>query len=57
MPTREDLEKQLAAFEVELEGAKAHIYRLDGAIQLLKNLLAQDKPEPVDTEMVESSDG
>ena len=40
------LREQLAETEVEFEQAKAHLYRCDGSIQLLKHLIAQaEKPE------------
>lgn len=39
--TLEQLKEQLAASEQELEVAKAHVYRCDGAIQILKGLIAQ----------------
>lgn len=50
----ESLRKQLAASEQELETAKSHIYRVDGAIQILRHLIAEvERPEataaPVDT--------
>lgn len=38
--TREILEQQLATSEKELELAKAYLYRADGAVQTLKQLLA-----------------
>ena len=41
------LTKQLEASEKELEAAKAYLYRLDGAIQLLKQLIATSQaPAP-----------
>ena len=40
------LREQLTETEVEFEQAKAHLYRCDGSIQLLKHLIAQaEKPE------------
>ena len=38
--TREHLVTQLAAAEKELEMAKAYLYRMDGVIQVLKQLIA-----------------
>ena len=40
------LVKQLDAAERELEVAKSHVYRTDGAIQLLKHLITQCTAEP-----------
>ena len=40
------LVKQLEAAEQELEVAKSHVYRTDGAIQLLKHLIKQYHTEP-----------
>ena len=37
----ESLKTQLAQTEVELEQAKAHLYRCDGVVQMLKHLIAQ----------------
>jgi len=42
----DDLKAQLAATEAEMEAAKAHLYRCDGALQVLKHLIAEsEKPE------------
>lgn len=49
----EDLKKQLAATESELEQAKAHVYRSDGAIQVLKHFIA-DAEKPAETAPAES---
>jgi hypothetical protein len=47
--TLESLKEQLVASENELEQAKSHVYRCDGATQLLKHLIQQaetpEKPE------------
>lgn len=40
-----ELESQLAHTENELELAKAHTHRCDGAIQLLKHLIQDAKKE------------
>ena len=37
----ETLREQLATTEQELEHARAHVYRCDGVIQLLKHLIQQ----------------
>ena len=42
----ETLKTQLTNTEAELEQAKAHVYRADGAIQLLKHLIAQQTDTP-----------
>lgn len=34
------LKEQLIATEAELESAKAHLYRCDGVVQMLKHLIA-----------------
>ena len=39
----EQLQTQLASTETELEQAKAHVYRCDGALQMLKHMIAQIK--------------
>lgn len=46
--TLDELKEQLAQTEAELEASKAHVYRCDGAIQVLKHLieLAQTETEP-----------
>lgn len=44
--TLEQLKAQLAQSEVELEEAKAHVYRCDGAIQLLKFQISQLEAAP-----------
>lgn len=44
----ETLKTQLATTEAELEQAKAHVYRADGAMQLLKHLIAQQTVTPLD---------
>ena len=42
----ESLREQLKASEVELEEAKAHVYRCDGVIRMLQHLIAEaEKPE------------
>ena len=45
--TVETLREQLASTELELENARAHVYRCDGAIQVLKHLItvAEDPDE------------
>ncbi len=43
--TKESLEQQKALLEADLEQAKAVLYRIDGALQLIKRLLA----EPTET--------
>ena len=44
--TLETLREQLTATELELEQAKAHVYRADGSIQLLRYLISEAaKPE------------
>ena len=46
----DNLKAQLQDAEQELEVAKAHVYRCDGAIQLLKLQIAEaEKPENDDT--------
>ena len=49
----ESLKEQLAAVELEIEQAKAHVYRCDGSIQLLKHLITEaetpETPAPIDT--------
>ena len=48
----DDLKKQLAASEAELEQAKAHVYRLDGAIQMLRHFISDaEKPDVQVTEV------
>lgn len=37
----EELQAQLASTEVELERAKAHVHRCDGAVQLLKHFIGE----------------
>ena len=45
MSSLESLRKQLAETEAEWEQARAHLYRCDGAIQLLRHLIAEsEKP-------------
>lgn len=39
--TREELVQQIAACEAEQENAKAVVYRCDGALQLMKFMLAK----------------
>ena len=47
----EQLIKQLEASEAELEQAKAHVYRVDGAVQMLKHLIGQfQEPEQKEAE-------
>lgn len=44
-----DLKSQLEASQEELELAKAHVHRVDGAIQLLKHFIKTEEdevPEP-----------
>lgn len=48
----EDLKKQLVAAELELEQAKAYVYRLDGVIQTLRRLITESE-KPVAVESVE----
>ena len=50
----ESLKEQLASTEQELEQARAHVYRCDGALQLLRHLISQAEapesaPSPEDT--------
>lgn len=37
----EELQSQLASTEIELEHAKSHVSRCDGAIQLLKHFIKE----------------
>lgn len=37
----EELKEQLKASEIEFEHAKAHIYRVEGTIQLLKHFIVE----------------
>lgn len=49
MITKDELQKQIVATEAELEQVKSHLYRCDGAIQVLKHLLKTfDKADEVD---------
>ncbi len=56
--TLDDLKKQLEATEQELEMAKAHVHRCDGAIQILKHFMADEEsqtltgPSVIDAEVV-----
>ncbi len=57
MITIESLREQLAATEIELEQAKAHLYRCDGSIQLLRHLISEaEKPENPSTDETPASD-
>mgnify|MGYP001562868096 FL=1 len=47
--TVETLREQLATTEQELENARAHVYRCDGCIQLLKHLLTLAETEEPET--------
>lgn len=45
--TLETLKTQLAQFETQCKEAEANLYRLDGAIQVVKHLIAEEeKPSP-----------
>lgn len=48
--TLETLKTQLAQFEAQIKETEANLYRLDGAVQVVKHLIAEEeKPaaEPV----------
>lgn len=52
MITKESLSEQLKSSEVELAQAQAHVYRLDGIIQLLKHQIASfDEPTKAEAEV------
>lgn len=42
----DDLKAQLVTAEAEFEQTKAHLYRLDGIVQLLKKLIATESDPP-----------
>ena len=47
--TVETLREQLATTELELDNAKAHVYRCDGVVQMLKHLILQAEAETPET--------
>ena len=46
----ESLKEQLVASEAELEQAKSHVYRCDGAIQILRYQISLLEQEALDDE-------
>ena len=55
--TIESLKSQLAQFETQFEEAKSTVYRIDGAIQVVKNQIASlENPEKPSQDDSTSSD-
>ena len=57
MPTisLEILNEHLKKFEQDLELSKAHLYRIDGAIQILKQLISLSEIEEAPKDHAEST--
>lgn len=47
--TLETLKAQLAQFEAQIKEAEANLYRLDGASQVLKHLIAEEEKPAEDS--------